>query len=263
MATRNYERLGYKAFGRDLLDTFDLDPIYPMLALSTIDANTLKRWLLAYWCYYAAGPSSWVAEQKDFYAAMLEGMAYFPRGHERRHFRGHTAVNAINGLKQFGKPEAVVDAMTMHKSVKDVRQAVQQFWGFGPWISWKIADMAERVLNYDVDFSNTNLYIFKDPVKGAALVMFGDQEHAITEEELGVVIDKTLAMHRKHLAPPYLDRRLNVQEVETILCKWKSHMNGHYSLGTDSFEIAEGLKDWGDLASDMYKNLKQSTAYEV
>ena len=40
-------------------------------------------------------------------------------------------------------------------------------------------------------------------------------------------------------------------------------MNGHYSLGTDSFEIAEGLKEWGDLAGDMYKNLKNSTSYEV
>ena len=37
---------------------------------------------------------------------------------------------------------------------------------------------------------------------------------------------------------------MNVQEVETILCKWKSHMGGHYPLGNDLHEIREGMTPW-------------------
>ena len=40
------------------------------------------------------------------------------------------------------------------------------------------------------------------------------------------------------------ERPVGLQEVETILCKWKSHMNGHYPLNNDIMEIRHGLKDW-------------------
>jgi hypothetical protein len=42
-------------------------------------------------------------------------------------------------------------------------------------------------------------------------------------------------------APPRFERRINIQEIETILCKWKSHINGHYFVGKDIQEIRHGL----------------------
>jgi hypothetical protein len=42
-------------------------------------------------------------------------------------------------------------------------------------------------------------------------------------------------------APPRYERGLDVQEYETILCKWSSHMKGHYPLGNDIHEIKKGL----------------------
>jgi hypothetical protein len=42
-------------------------------------------------------------------------------------------------------------------------------------------------------------------------------------------------------APPRYERPINIQEVETILCKWKSHLSGHYELGKDIIEVRHGL----------------------
>lgn len=42
-------------------------------------------------------------------------------------------------------------------------------------------------------------------------------------------------------APPRFDRPLNVQEAETVLCKWKSYSGGHYEIGEDVAACREGL----------------------
>jgi hypothetical protein len=45
-------------------------------------------------------------------------------------------------------------------------------------------------------------------------------------------------------APPTMDRNIGLQELETILCKWKSHQNGHYPLDNDLVEIRHGAEPW-------------------
>jgi hypothetical protein len=254
--------VSYYDFGVDLLTSYDLDPIYPMVAIANISEKIMKRWLLAYWCYYHAGVSSRIAESNDFYEAMWQGVYQkWPRGMERRYFYGDTAKNALYGLKAYGTPEQVVDRMTQHRTFQDVNKAVQEFSGFGPWIAWKIADMAERVLQIDIDFSNSELGIYKDPVKGAAFIEFGDKNYPITTDELNCVVSRLESEFSVYKAPPYQDRPVNIQEVETILCKYKAHCYGFYPFGNDTFHIAKGLKGWGDLATQMYDNLWVCSSY--
>src|SRR6185437_10528018 len=47
------------------------------------------------------------------------------------------------------------------------------------------------------------------------------------------------------LAPPWRDRPVNIQEIETVLCKWKSHLHGRYPVGKDTSEVKHGLYAWG------------------
>ena len=42
---------------------------------------------------------------------------------------------------------------------------------------------------------------------------------------------------------------MNIQEVETVLCKWKSHMNGHYPLWNDIHDVNTGLEPWAGRCS--------------
>lgn len=121
---------------------------------------------------------------------------------------------------------------------------------FGPWISFKIADMIDRLDIAPVAFDNAAVFMFTDPRK-AALNLFRlkggysedtkikDEEHAIA-----LVVDYLTDHFRSFTAPPLHDRAVGLQEVETILCKWKSHMNGHYPLYNDIDEIREGLEEW-------------------
>ena len=264
-----YDRVPWLEFASNLLQTFDLDPIYVILTETDMPEDMLKRWMLAYWCYYAAGPASYIAEQPDFYTAMREGFSgegQYSRGHERRHFRGQAGWDAIAYLEAFGSPEHVVDYIyTGPLDYQSVANRAMKFKLFGPWIAWKIADMGERVLCMDIDFYNTNLYIYKDPVQGAALYLYGDYQQSISQADLNDVIEDILVRLKGFAAPPFLDRPLAVNEVETVLCKWKSHVRGSYPLNYDLKEICEGLKEWlhdSQLAGELLKHLPNGRRYQ-
>ena len=181
---------------------------------------------------------------------------------ERRYFYSKIARDTIRGLKDFGPPEKVVDAMTFHRDYITIVQSVQSFTGFGPWISWKIADMTDRVLGWYVDFLEANLYMYRDPVKGAAYILTGDKNYKITSEELNGVVYMMLTHFKGYLAPPFQDRIVNVQEIETILCKYKAHCFGHYPWGNDTIHVAKALEGWGDMANHMSLMLDKYTAYK-
>lgn len=266
----NYSIMPWADFCATLLTKFDLDPIYPMLVNAVVDGamdgDTLKRWLLAYWCYYSAGTASFIAEcpSNQFYDAMRAGFSgegQYPRGHERRHFRGKNGLKAIEHLESFGPAEKVVDFiykldyLGKQQTYGYIAERAMKFTLFGPWIAWKICDMGERVLCLDIDFYGTSLYMYKDPVQGGALYRFGDWQHPITEAELAEVVKAIECEFTNYLAPPHLDRPINVAEVETILCKYKAHIKGHYPPLFDIGEIRHGLQGWGELAGALMNYL--------
>jgi hypothetical protein len=244
--------LSWKEFGKVLLDTYDLDPLYAILASTSWPEKFMLRWLLGYWIFYSAGVASRLAESKDFYAEAIYGDAnHWPRGHERRHMRGHNFINTIAGLKHFGSPEKVAARMVDGKDFQSIGKNVKSFTGFGDWIAWKVADQAERVLQIPVDFSNADIAVYKDPVKGAALISYGDQEYPIKPDEVRDAFDYMQTSMRQYLAPPYQDRKVNIQEMETVACKFKSHCNGSYPQGLDTKEIYHGLGGWSDAAEEL------------
>lgn len=249
-------------FGHYLLDTYDLDPLYVILASVSWPERVMKTFLLAYWVFYSAGVAAKIAEAENPYHMMFSLDAqHASRGHERRHMRGQQFEDTVNGLRKFGSPEKVVDYMINGFDFKTIAKNVQAFWGFGQWMAFKVADMAERVLQLSVDFSNAEIGVYKDPIKGAALIGFGDQHHNITRDEVHTVFRGLQIGFNDRLAPPYLDRVVNIQELETICCKWKSHVNGHYPIGCDTFEIYHGLQGCGDLAQELQVKLKPYKTY--
>ncbi len=128
-----------------------------------------------------------------------------------------------------------------------VTDHVQHWVGFGPWIAFKVADMMERLGLCNVEFKTADVTLFDSPQKGAELLW--QVENGKTNYPDGNVaawaIDRILAelIFKPGLkAPPRYERLLNAQEAETILCKWKSYMAGHYQLGEDIEHSKEALK---------------------
>ena len=268
----NYERLDIQQFGQHLLETNDLDPVYVALVAQSWSGETLRRWLIAYWCFYHCGVASWLAEHESmsFWAGMIEAARNvncpvgerWPRGRERRHFRGAQAIMAIEELclAYPNQPERMVDWIAMAApSYIEVAERVRTHRGFGPWISFKIADMIERVLGIHINFETAHVFMFKDPQKAA--LMLWSQHHGGArpkDPQLAVrqVVDHLLKVFNAYKAPPRGDRAIGLQEVETILCCWKSHMNGHYPLYNDQVEINTGLIPWlgySKLAGDFHR----------
>ena len=280
-------------FGDQLLRTGDLDPVYVAVANANLDRATLARLCIAYWCFYHLGVAAKMAElhnPRAFWNAMMDaainadkpdGTKPWPRGSERRHFRGKQAVMAMAELEaKYGKLRYFEDVLARFvgaggeqpMSFQTVSKSVKAHRGFGDWIAFKVADMSERVLGYPVNFSDCALGIYKDPRQGAAVgylamdravytgpvdVKHHPWDYPITDDELKATVDYYVDLWRRKRAKALPDRSrlVNVQEIETIFCKYKSHLKGHYPVGKDTREIRHGLTGWGDLAATLQKGL--------
>ena len=246
LTKHNNNPVSFLYFGDELIRSEDLDPVYVALARANLDDALLKRMLLAYWCYYSMGTASRIAEAggHKFFDMMWKAWAEkWPHGFERRHFYGESAKQSILFLQsQFnGYAERIVDDMTYHSTVHEIVEAVKRYRGFGVWMGWKIADMSERVLGYDVDFSDPVPVMYGDVIKGMALMYYGDKNHDIGVEERNLVVNALNKDFSHWTAPPWYDRQFNAQEGETVLCKYKAYFYGEYYIGKDIAEVSHGL----------------------
>jgi hypothetical protein len=269
--SRDYPRLDIVTFGRHLLETGDLDPVYIALHKMEMAEDQLHRWLIAYWCLYHCGAACYLSERpgKWFWEGLMQA-AYnmdpapaggrWPRGHERRHFRGTQGIAAVRDMWDTYKecPEDMVRHIAHLPEIsgqpklpfRAVADRVQAHRGFGPWMAFKVADMADRVLGVPVDFSEADVFMFKDPKEAAIRLWRYNMNLPDThrpKDEMAVirgVVAWLQDLLGEHYAPPLNDRKINLQEIETVLCKWKSHQNGHYPLFNDIDEIRAGLESW-------------------
>lgn len=242
-------------FGDALFLTGDLDPVYIALVRAREKGWTqeyLWRWMVAYWCYYNAGVACFLARKTDtcFWLDMLTAARNqspsplgkrWPRGRERRHFRGQIALRAISSLSErYPDPHQFIHYLfkPTRQPVREVVERVRQEYAFGPWIAFKVADMGETVLGYEVEFDLATT-MYKEPREGCELVR---QAFGVTSMEH--TIDILQEYWWKQLAPPRYQRKVGLQEIETILCKYKAHVHGRYPVGLDTLEIREGIEPW-------------------
>lgn len=240
-------------FGAQLLETNDLDPVYVTVWEAELDPETLKRWLLAYWCYYHMGTASWIVDQKDYWKAMNTAAVSsdYPRGRERRHFRAANATKSVAWLEGYGVRSLFQPLVGCDCTVDDLIDYVETWVGFGPWIAFKVADMVDRLGLGRVRFDTASVFLFDSPKEGAAEMWrrYGKGKEPESREEWA--IDSILTHLGSRLttsragkgyrAPPRYERDINAQEAETILCKWKSYLGGHYRLGEDTEAVWHAL----------------------
>lgn len=232
--------LGCYAFGRALVETGDLDPVYVLVwNAPSLRHGLLRRWLLAYWCFYHVGTACKIADPSDgraFWEKMAEaaGTKDYPRSAERRHFRGGQALRSVEYLKSRGVDELFKDLLGAGRGAAEKMRAARGWLGFGEWVSFKIADMLERLAFCPVEF-DLETAMYSEPRKGAELLWRAENgERPLPEEGAGAWACARILEELSGLtAPPRHERPLNLQEAETVLCKWKSHTRGRYHVGED------------------------------
>jgi hypothetical protein len=241
-------------WGRQLILTNDHDPLYVGLTHWNVKGARLRRFLLAYWCCYSVGASWYISQYSGSrFWDMLETAAInekpapiggrWPRAHERRHWRGQKCVESVWALSsRFRHPEEAVISLEVARSLNDVNQLMN--WPqFGPWIAFKAADMLERVLGVGIDFPDEVITLYKDPKEGAEMAAAIMGLGSNTQQVVVEMLDAYGGM----LAPGYggnSARLVNIQEIETVLCKWKSARRGHYWIGLDTRDHLAELVKW-------------------
>lgn len=276
MASRTYDKLPIEEFGTQLITSGDLDPIYLALHKMSLPVAQRNRWLLVYWCFYHAGLACYLSEfqgntfWKHFKVAAEnkrdvpsptgagEVNGGWPRGKERRHFRGQQAIVAAGELQsKFFYPESAIDFLVRPGDAAvlpfaTVRERVQEWRGFGNWIAYKVGDMLDRCSVHPVEFSYDDA-MYDSPRKCALSVWkykHGVPQVSVIDDEpaaIREVVDDLLRTFSGHDAPPLDDRSVGLTEIETILCKWGSHMTGSYPLLNDIDEINHGIAAWAPL----------------
>lgn len=248
-----------REFGKALIQTQDLDPVYVSIHGARLPKPQLRRLLIAYWCYYHLGAAAYISEQEGsaFWDAMMTAArneeetpvgGRWPRASERRHFRGHTSINSVTALSK-AAPESWVQRLEKLNTEVEIMEEVRSWPFFGPWIAFKAADMMERVVGTDVSFSPNIGLMYETPRAGLALLR--ERDDTQDEKQHYAALMKFFA---KHKAPPGHDRPCGSQEVETVLCKWKSHVGGSYTVGKDIKEIRHALTGgWGKTADKLLK----------
>lgn len=246
-------------WGRQLILTNDHDPLYTALLNVGWERPRRRRFLIAYWSCYSVGAAWWISQHEgmDFWrwmhcAALNEigpekvGAGpgdRWPRAHERRHWRGQKCVDSVLWLsKEFPNPEDAVkelEDLPRPLNLRGVELAVTRWPQFGPWIAFKAADMLERVMYVPVEFPTSITTLYKDPRRGAEMMA-----PLLGLETPQQVTDYLLDAYKDMAAPPHGSRFVNVQEVETVLCKWKSARGGHYALGMDTRDHRAQLTAW-------------------
>lgn len=229
-------------FGKQLLEKNDLDPVYVLLWEAQLSPKQLQKWLLAYWCFYHIGTASWIVDQPSYWEAFKQaaGSKEWPRCSERRHFRGENARKSVEYLCSRGVSDLFDPLLQEQLTVGQIMRYVQTWVGFGPWISFKVADMLERLDIAPVRFDAGTMFLFDSPREGAELLY--RTEGGTGGDPNSWAVDRILKQLGHHRAPPRNERTLNVQEAETCLCKWKSYKGGHYRPGEDVESCQNGLR---------------------
>lgn len=253
--------MSVEEFGEALVRTGDLDPVYHLFGGTTLPRAQTRRWLTAYWMFYHVGVASWLSEQEDFWVQVRRAAenaepsplgGRWPRGAERRHFRGAKCVAAVDWFSQADPGHWVGTLHTAH-NYRTVMCRVGAWPMHGPWIAFKAADMLERCLRWPVSFDRDIGLIYREPQQGLYLVA----------EERGKGAEAVYDGLLRHLgrldAPPWGDRPCGPQEAETVLCKYKAYRGGHYWVGKDIHEVREALKGWGSTAARVLDRVPRET----
>jgi hypothetical protein len=261
------EPLGIEDFGRRLIQTRDLDPMYCGVVDAKLPPDQLARWLLSYLCYYHVGSASWMSQKEGdaFWSVMRTAAANkesprvhglpcdrWPRGSERRHLRGSKAIAAIEWLATtYPRPEEAIEYLAKSNTAQLVMNLIRQWPMFGGWVAFKAADVIANVWGKPLQFPDDICLMYAEPLAGLEMaarragIVDLKSNHS---EPLRNYHTQLLDYFCQFPAPPTYARRCGPTELETVACKVKSYWGGHYYLGRDIREHRAALFGWGETA---------------
>ncbi len=234
-------RKDWRKFAEVMFKLEDADPGYMLLKRAKLDQATKMRYVLAWCTYYNPGVAAVACQFQGakFYEYLRRVYPSAKRASERRHFRGQAGQKALMQWQDlYPKPEAMIEA-THGTSYLQVRKNMQHMAQMGDYFYWKLADIWDTVFDEVVDFTGCEKYMPKVPQQGAEII--GNLE---ARADGGLVA--TVNMITRHITnipyPVKGDRKLALQEAETVCCVFKQHVVGDYQYGFRSAKAWKRLQ---------------------
>lgn len=236
-------KLSFYEFSKLLLETGDIDPDYVFIRDKSIEYNFNKKQIFNWILHKLVIYDSYSELQVIFKQKKLEEVKY---GNERRKHKMH-ARQYLNNIQK-----AFIDT-NVEKFFSDngnlVFNRIKTIKGFGPWAAWKFMDLMSCSYGVDVDFDSIDFrraYTF--PLKGLLMV------NGLPED---VKLLKDNSLYKKLLSNTYamLDdlvkihtphnngKGVRLNELETLLCKYHSHMHNKYTAGQDIEHLSKRGKE--------------------
>lgn len=249
----------WKEFAVELFKLEDSDPIYYTVARTDIDLDQKKRFFIGWCTFYNPGIAAKASQYhgKNFWIYLRQVYATAKRASERRHFRGQAGMLAIDQWEnKFVKPEKMMDYM-MGDTYFEVKKHTDNVHQYGIYLTFKVGDFQERVLQIPCDFTGAEPFTPKVPQLGAKLIA----PHQTIKQTYDMI---TWYMnHKQILAPPFYDRATNLQESESVCCIFKQHSKGKWApytrtaKATNSF-IATPSKTGEEMLLALHQKTKVS-----
>lgn len=231
-------KMSCEQFAKEIVTSQDLDPDYYFLSqvfkkLNLSDEER-ARWIVLKTVVYNS-----CSEAEIFFSLRsFEDVEY---GAERRKHKRY-AQRFYDSFKNhaIGRSASVARFFKhLNTDATYSLQALQKIDGVGPWASWKCLDLCERVLDIPINFTTVDFRVaYEYPLKG--ILMLSDITEDVKLLQSDLIYQKCLnsaviqiGKARELMAPPSRNRRLNLQEYETIFCKYHSYLHGHYEPGED------------------------------
>jgi hypothetical protein len=224
-------------FARMLSVKKDIDPVYEIPFLDAFRGNFDKiRFVYAYLLFYDVGVALALSRLDTEWGTLefVQQVSLFAltkrsrRGVERRHFRAkHAEWTATAGRSVYSE---FYDCTVSHHSWKNSISALKKLPSFGDWLAFKATDMLER----------TNLvHAYKNSDDECLATWYG-----VPEEGWSIIKVQENYNNKREFLSDILQLKLrlpgggfrqifNMQEIETLCCKYKSHTNGRYEPGND------------------------------
>jgi hypothetical protein len=233
----------WRKFANQMFKLEDADPGYMLLARAELDEAKKLRYILAWCTFYNPGLAARASDFQGakFYEFLRYVYPHAKRASERRHFRGQAGLKAMAQWQSlYSKPEAMVEAC-FASSYMGVRKNMSHMAQMGDYFYWKLADIQDTVFHKPVDFTGCEKYMPKVPKQGADMI--GDMENTFELEAIMAIVTK----HIGKLDHPFTDRKLALQEAETVCCVFKQHVVGDYKFG---FRSAKAYKRLSSMVAE-------------
>jgi hypothetical protein len=235
----------------------DLDPLYPVLRKLQNNFNREQGlWFSFLYVAWYNLPSAWAAFNMSTYPTELLPLwldPKWPTGTERRANRGGKVAEHIQDymLKIAGSRSQYrwytkdlvlddLDQATKEINWYTLNERIQSLFMNGRWAGYKHCEVLAKVNGIPVLAPHMGHANSSGPRQGLAMI-YDCSELTGNDPGTIAVLDEMSADLTFQLDQALPGLNLEIEDVETILCNWKSLMKGKYYVGHDIDELQEQI----------------------